>query len=421
MSAAQEARLALVGWNFREAAESVRERVAFTPDEVREALSGLLRSGVIAEGVIVSTCHRSEIYGFFREEDPATEKLTLFLSEWRGMDHALLTGNSFRRLGADAVRHLFRVAAGLDSIALGESEILGQVRTALRLARETGSSRSVLHRLFETAVSTGKRVRSETEIAAHPLSIPSIGFELATKVFGDLSQRTVLVLGAGETGSLFARHAMEAGVRDLRICNRTRERAETLAARLEAKVVPWDSWKPELAAADVIVGTTASPDPIVRRTDVEDAMKHRRGRPMFFLDLAVPHDVDPAVRGVYNVFSYSVNDLQGVAEENRARRAKEIPVAEAIVEEELGNFLSWLGNLSVSPTIVDLRKRIEELREYELARVPEADRERLRVSLDAFAARLLHEPLRRLKSEGDPERKVERVEAVRHLFDLDRE
>ena len=150
-------------------------------------------------------------------------------------------------------------------------------------------------------------------------------------------------------------------------------------------------------------------------------MKHRRGRPMFFLDLAVPHDVDPAVRGVYNVFSYSVNDLQGVAEENRARRAKDVPVAEAIVEEELGNFLSWLGNLSVSPTIVDLLKRIDELREYELARVPEADRERLRVSLEAFAARMLHEPLRRLKSEADPERKVERVEAVRHLFDLDRE
>src|SRR5262249_37326551 len=175
-----------------------------------------------------------------------------------------------------------RVAAGLDSIALGESEILGQVRTALRLASETGSSRSVLHRLFETAVSTGKRVRSETEIAAHPLSIPSIGFELATKVFGALSQRTVLVLGAGETGSLFARHAKEAGVRDLRICNRTRERGETLAARLEAKAVPWDSWKSELSAADVVVGTTASPDPLARPAAGEEAGKNPRGRQRCF-------------------------------------------------------------------------------------------------------------------------------------------
>ncbi len=420
MNAAQDTRLALLGWNFRTAAEAVRERVAFTPDEIRDALSKLIEGGVIAEGVIVSTCHRSEIYSFQRD-DGGEERLTRFLSEWRGMDHEELTGNSFRRFGADAVRHLFRVAAGLDSIALGESEILGQVRTALRLARETGSTRSVLHRLFESAVSTGKRVRNETEIAMHPLSIPSIGFELATKVFGDLSGRTVLVLGAGETGSLFARHAIEAGVQDLRISNRTAERAHGLATRLGALTVSWETWRSELHAFDLVVGTTASPDPLIRRPEVEEAMRHRRGKPMFFLDLAVPHDVDPAVRGVYNVFSYSVNDLQGVAEENRARRAREIPVAEAIVEEELGAFLSWLGNLSVNPTIADLRRRMEQLRDYELARVGEADRERLRVSIDAFVARLLHEPMRRLKSEADPNRKLDRVEAVRHLFDLDRE
>ena len=220
MSISQEARLALLGWSFRGAGVSVRERVAFTADEVREALTDLLKRGVISEGVIVSTCHRSEIYSF-ASDDQSRDGLTRYLSEWRGLEQAELEGSCFYRVGGDAARHLFRVAAGLDSLALGESEVLGQVRQALSLARESGSTRAVMHRLFESAVAAGKRVRSETEIARHPLSVSSIGFELAKKVFGDLSQRQVLVIGAGETGSLFARHAVEAGVRGPVIVNRT--------------------------------------------------------------------------------------------------------------------------------------------------------------------------------------------------------
>ncbi len=420
MSISEEARLALLGWSFRGAGAPVRERVAFTADEIREALTSLVKRGLISEGVIVSTCHRSEIYSLAPDEG-ARDVLTRFLSEWRGLDQAELDGSCFYRVGGDAVRHLFRVASGLDSLALGESEVLGQVRQALSLARESGSTRAVMQRLFESAVAAGKRVRAETEIARHPLSVASIGFELARKVFGDLSRRSVLVIGAGETGSLFARHAVEAGVREPVIVNRSEPRARELAASLGGRAVPWSELAAAVPLADVVVSATSSPQHVVTREQVEAAMRERRGRPMLFLDLAVPRDIAPDVAEVYNVFSYSIDDLEEVANDNRARRAQEVPEAEKIVDEEMENYLAWLGNLSVVPTVTQWRRRLEELRDLELERAPASERERLRGLLDAFSARILHEPMRRMKAEPDPARKLDRVEAVRHLFDLDRE
>ena len=419
MTSSAEGRLLLLGWNFRVAEVSIRDRIAFTSDEVREALRSLVGRGLVWESVIVSTCHRSEIYGLLEDDAATEERVTRFLSDWRGLEPAALARAGFRREGAEAARHLFRVASGLDSMALGESEVLGQVRQALRLARESGTTRAVLHRLFESALAAGKRVRSETEIARHPLSVVSIGFELATKVFGDLSKRSILLLGAGETGSLFARQAMDAGVRNLRIANRTLDAAEDLARRVQATTVAWEDFPRELADADVVVGTTASPRPVVRREEVENAIRQRRGKPMFFLDLAVPPDIDPAVRDVYNAFVYGVNDLESVAEENRRRRSREIPRAEEILEEELSKFLGWMGNLSVIPTVTDLRHRLEAIRDEELGRLSSEDRERLRPFADSLTARLLHEPMRRLKTEADPSRRLDRAEAVRHLFGLD--
>jgi glutamyl-tRNA reductase len=420
MIQAHDARLVVLGWDFRGANGAVRERVAFTAEEVRDGLRRLLGEGVVAESVIVSTCHRSEIYGLAAGEECGDE-LARFVSEWRGLDRGVLEEAGFRRFGTEAARHLFRVAAGLDSMAIGESEVLGQVRQALSIARETGSSRAVLHRLFESAVRAGKRVRTETEIAVHPLSVASIAVELADKVFGDLGERTLLLLGSGETGTLFARHALEAGLRDLVIANRTREHAEELAARVNARVIPWESVPLEIATADVVVGTTASPQPVVHRGHVEAAMRQRKGRPMFFLDLAMPPDIDPGVKGLYNVFVYDLDGLQDIATENRRRRAREIPRAEGILEEELERFFGWYGNLSVIPTVTDLKRRLEEIRDGELGRLTAEDRERLRPLADSMVAKLLHEPMRRLKSEADPARKLDRAEAIRHLFDLDRE
>lgn len=413
-----ETRLLLLGWNFRGAEASVRERIAFTADEVREALERIRRDGLVSEGVIVATCHRSEIYALSDGERPQ-EEIAGLISRWRGLDPAEVVGASFYREGPDAARHLFRVAAGLESMALGESEVLGQVRSALRLAREAGATRAVSHRMFESAVAAGKRVRSETEISRHPLSVASIGYELASRVFGRMSERTVLVLGAGETGTLFAKLAGEAGVADIRIANRTPERAEELARSLSGRAVRWDSLEDAVAQADLVVGTTSSPAPVVGRAAVEAAMRQRRGRPMMFLDLALPRDIEASVGEIYNVYAYGLADLEGVAEENRRRRAREIPQVEAILEEELSRFLAWLGNLAVVPTLNGLQQRLAALRDQELARLPPAERERFRAFADAFSARLLHEPLRRLKDEPDASRKLERVEAIRHLFRLD--
>ncbi|HWZ86587.1 MAG TPA: glutamyl-tRNA reductase [Thermoanaerobaculia bacterium] len=418
MTSSGEARLLLLGWNFRTAALSVRERVAFSSDEVREALDRIRGEGLVSEGVIVSTCNRSEIYGV-SDGSHTSSHLTRLISEWRGLDVREAEAGSFYREGRDAARHLFRVAAGLESLALGESEVLGQVRTALRLAREAGATRAVLHRMFETAVSAGKRVRTETEIARHPLSVAAIGFELATKVFGDMAERTVLVLGAGETGTLFAQQAAAAGVRDVRIANRSLPRAEELAARMGGRAVPWDALPRALPEADVVVGTTASAEPVVSRADVETAMRERRGRPVFFLDLAIPRDFEAGVGDLYNVYAYGLDDLREVAEENRRRRSREVPRAEEILEEELARFLAWFGNLAVVPTLNDLQARLAALRDTELERLPPKERERFRAFADAIASKLLHEPLRRLKAEPDASRKLDRVEAVRHLFDLD--
>ena len=419
MSTTNEARLLLLGWNFRSGAVAIRDRIAFSGEEVRETLERIRGRGLMSEGVIVATCHRSEIYGIAEGSGTGRELLRL-ISEWRGVDFAEAVQSSFTREGAEAVRHLFRVAAGLDSMALGESEVLGQVRTALRLARETGSTRAVLHRLFESAVAAGKRVRAETEIARHPLSVASIGFELATKVFGEMEEQTILVLGAGETGTLFAQLASEAGVRDIRVVNRNPERGAALAAKVRGTAVPWERLSSALPEADLVVGATASPSPVVGRADAEHAMRQRRGRPMFFLDLAVPRDVDPSVSEVYNVYAYGLDELEAVAQQNRRRRMREVPRAEAILEEELIRFLSWYGNLAVVPTLNALQRRLADLRDAELARMPPEDRERFRAFADAIASKLLHQPLRRLKSETDASRRLDRVEAVRHLFDLDR-
>jgi glutamyl-tRNA reductase len=230
----------------------------------------------------------------------------------------------------------------------------------------------------------------------------------------------VLVLGAGETGSLFTQQAAEAGVRDIRIANRSPERAAALAQKIGAGTVAWETLEDALPDADLVVGATASPSAVVGRDAVERAMRARRGKPMFFLDLAVPRNVDPSVAEIYNVYAYGMDELEGAAEENRRRRLREVPRVEAILEEELSRFVSWYGNLAVVPTLNDLQRRLAELRDAELERLPPEERDRFRQFADSIAAKLLHQPMRRLKSEPDASRRLDRVEAVRHLFDLDR-
>ena len=424
MSPPVESPLVLVGWDFRRTPIALRERLVFTPDRIREALSRITRQGVLSEGVIVSTCNRSEIYGVGASpgvEDAVTE----FIAGFHRLSTPEIAGGRYGLSGADAVRHLFRVAAGLESLVVGEDQILAQVRDALRVAAAAGATRSVLQRLFQQACATGKRVRSETGVGSRATSIPGVAMELARKVYEDFAKRSVLIVGAGEVAAIFHDLVVARGARSIEVVNRSAERAQALAAR-GGVARRWDELRDRLPHADVVVCATASPAPILSRRDAESAIAGRRGRPVLFLDLGVPRNVEESVGAIDGAFLYAVDDLKEMAARNLAERAGEIPRAEAIVEDEIGDFLGWYGALAVVPTVAALRRRFEAIREREfdaelerLDRVAPADRERIRLLARSMVRSLLRRPTAALKEEDDPSRRVERAEAIRHVFGLD--
>jgi glutamyl-tRNA reductase len=419
--------LLLVGWDFRTAALSLREKLAFSPDRAREALARLTGSGLLSEGVIVSTCNRSEIYGLGASDD-SLESLTAFVSEFQGVEAPEIASARYLRSGEGAARHLFRVAAGLESLAVGENQILAQVREAFHLAVELGATRSVMHRLFQKAMQAGKRVRTETDIGTHPISIPSIAFQLARKVFGDIQGRSILQVGAGETALLFLDLLRENGVENVTIVNRSLDHARHEAAARGFEARPWEDLPALLRRADIVATATGSSEPIISAAQIATAQEERRGTPFFLIDLAVPRDIEAAAASLYNVFLYTVDDLAGIGEANRAERLKEIPRVETILEEELAEFLRWYESLAVVPTVTSLRRKVERLRDEELDRtlahlrhLGEDEHRAIRRLADALIQKILHTPTVRLKDEVDPARKLDRLEAIRHLFGLDEE
>jgi len=425
---ASESPLVLVGWDFRQTPVELRERLAFSPEKVREALAAMKQEGLLAEGVIVSTCNRSEVYGLSGpavEGLDAIEALTGFIARFHGIPKPEVDATGYKHSGADAVRHLLRVSAGLESLALGEDQILGQVREAFRIAAAAGGTKSVLHRLFQKAVETGKRVRSETGLSSRPISIPGVAIELAQKIYEDLSPRHFLILGAGETSGIFYDLLVARGAKNIEVVNRTLEKAEALCKR-GGKAVPWDQLESRLAKADIVVSATSSTTPVITREAAKAALHQRRGQPLFFLDLGIPRNVDPKVGDLDNAFLYAVDDLQEIAERNRQERQKELGPALEILEEELEEFLSWFGSLAVVPTVASLRQKFESIREADFDRhlekmthIAEADREKIRLMAQAMVKSLLRRPTEAMKDEPDPGRRLDRAEAARHLFDLD--
>jgi glutamyl-tRNA reductase len=424
MNAPIESPLVLVGWDFRRTPISIRERLAFTPDGIREALSRITRQGVLSEGVIVSTCNRSEIYGVGATAH-VEEAVTEFVASFHRLPRPEIVAGRYELSGEDAVRHLFRVAASLESLVLGEDQILGQVREALRVASAAGATHSVLHRLFQQACATGKRVRAETAVGTRATSIPGVALEVARKVYEDIDQRSFLIVGAGEAGAMFYDLLIGRGARSIDVVNRSFEKAGALTVR-GGTARRWEELGARLPHADVIVCATASPTPIVSRRDAEAAVDARRGRPVLFLDLGVPRNVDEAVATLDGAFLYAVDDLKEMAARNRAGRERDIPKAESIVEEEMADFLSWYGSLAVVPTLTALRRRFETLREREFdsrlsrfERVSPEDQEEIRLLAQSMVRSLLRRPTSSLKEEPDPRRRVERAEAIRHVFGLE--
>ncbi len=416
--------LRLLGASHHTASVDLRHELALSPGEVREALRAAREEHALQESLVLSTCNRTEFYVVARDGAEAEGALRALVQRAKGKDLLVPGPERYAKDDDAAARHLLRVASGLESMVLGEAEILGQVRDALALASAEGAMGSLLDRLVTTALRAGKRARTETEIGAGTVSVASAAVALAGKVFSDLGGREVLVIGAGDTARLAGQHFALRRPKALRIANRTAARAEALASAFGGEALPWSSLAAALVRSDVIVCATSAPRPILGGEDVREAMRGRRGRPLLVLDLGVPRNVEPEVADLEGVFLHTVDAVRGHVDENLGRRRRAVPRVEAIVEEELSSFLDWVRTLEVTPTLRALRERFEAVRAEEvgrhLGRFSKEDAERVESLTRSLVNRLLHTPITRLKAlgvEGGPDRR--RLDAVREIFDLE--
>jgi glutamyl-tRNA reductase len=410
----------VVGLSHRTAPVEVRERLAVPSDRLEQELREIAAGGRFDEALLISTCNRVELYATSTNPIAASQVARDELA--RRLPASASADVLYQERGVDVVRHAFRVASSLDSLVVGEPQILGQVKEAFDAAKGAGTMGTLLGRCFTQAFATAKRVRNETGIAEGTVSVSSIACELAKKIFGNLEGRRTLLLGAGEMGESAARSLRQTGT-NLHVINRSEDRARALADSCGGRAVPYERLAVELADADVVIASTASPKFILTPELMKTVGRSRRHRPLFIIDIAVPRDVDPRVGNMDNVFVYDVDDLLQVAEENLAERTREAALAELIVEEELDAFLSWRRSLQLAPTIVALRQRFGQIAEEEMQRtlprlegLSESDRSVLEAMSRSMVNKLLHEPMTQLKAgAGEPDGPL-LIDAVRRLF-----
>lgn len=417
--------LFLLGVSHKTAPVELRERLDFTSRDLGAAVEALAARSAASESVVLSTCNRSEVYVAATDVARAREELVSFLSEFHEVPAQVFLPHLFAHENAGAVRHLFRVAAGLDSLVVGEPQILGQVKEAYAAAAERRGPGPVLNKLFHTSFAVGKRVRTETALGEGAVSVSFAAVQLARKIFGKLAGRRVLVIGAGEMGKLTAQHLRAHGVGEIVITSRTLARAGELAAAVDGTAAPWTELMNVLAPADIVITATGSQMPILGRAQIESVMGRRRRDPLFIIDIAIPRDVDPAAGEIEHVFLYNVDDLQTIVRENLSRRGSEVDRAEAIVDEEVGRFMAWHRSRAAIPTIVALRQRFEAVRRAELARLdgklsglPPDARARLDEVTRLMIEKLLLEPTEQLKALPDKETQAAYAEAINRLFGL---
>jgi glutamyl-tRNA reductase len=413
--------------SHRTAPVEVREQLALEEDKLREVVAVLAAQGTAVELMILSTCNRVEVYGV--AEAPGEARAAAFrqLGAHRGVGLPSIEPHLFAHTGEEAVRHAFRVAASLDSLVIGEPQILGQVKDAFALAQSCRTVGPVLNALMSQAFSVAKRVRTETEVGRLAVSVSSTAVELARKIFGTLDGKAVLLVGAGEMAELAARLLMEAGAMPLFVANRTLARARELAATLAGSAVPFEQIATVMAEVDIVIACTAAPEPVVRVAEVRAAIAARRARPLFLIDLGVPRNVDAAVNALDGVFVYDVDDLEQVVEANRRERQREARRAEIMVEGEVGRFLRRLRDVEVVPTIVSLKEKLEAIRHGELdkalARLPGASAETravLEALSQAIVNKVLHAPVVKLRDSTRAGHGRRWTEVVSEIFGLRR-
>jgi glutamyl-tRNA reductase len=417
--------LIVLGANHRTAPAKVRDEVQMRPEEMATFYAHLQdKRDLIREIAVLSTCNRTEFYSLVSDRAAADHLLRETIYLHKGVTHLSNGKYTYTWSGQEAVRHLFRVAAGVDSLMVGEPQILGQVREAFDLADQNRATGALLTRLFNTAVHVGKRSRTETEIGRGTVSVAYAAVEMAQKIFDRLERYPVLVVGAGETGALAAKHFADANPKLLTVVNRTFERAQELAETLGGKARPWEELDEALAEARVVVTATGSPTPILDTKRMERVLRRSSRGPMVVVDISNPRNVHPEVGGLDRVFLYDLDALESIADQNRIRRRKEIPKVEGIVAEEVDRFLAWLDSLEMVPVIRALRGRFEEIADKEMQRQVKnfhpSDREALQEYTRALLNKLLHQPTTRIRGvETSSSHGLHKLVAIQELFELD--
>ena len=413
--------LALVGISHKTAPVEIRERLAFNSEALRSALTALVGRQEITEAIILSTCNRVEVVA----ESPDDRLIREFLCEFHQISHDSVSKHFYSFRNADAIRHVFRVAASLDSMMIGEPQILGQVKEAYRIAADAGTVGMHLSALMNRAFAVAKKVRSETRISQSAVSISYAAVELARKIFGDLAGKTVMIIGASKMGELAAKHLKRAGVSSVLVTNRTFERAVELAKVFEGAAVPFEHFTDHMDRADIVISSTGAPHFIIGRSLAEQIIYRRKNKPMFFIDIAVPRDIDPTVNEIGNAFVYDIDDLQQVIDANLKERMKEASRAEEIVDSEVQAFCLKMQSREVVPTIVQLRDTLERLRRDEIER----NRRHLRdLSPEQQAAvdqitksivnKILHSPIEQLKEMAHNPQGPDFADLIRKIFNI---
>lgn len=418
--------IVLLGMNHKTAPVEVREQLAASCKQQISPLQLIPRLPHVDEVFFLSTCNRVEVLFTSHHSDAAMEEVKALLLTYLGNPPAsLLDAHLYVHENLEAVRHLFRVSSSLDSMVVGEPQILGQLKAAYREATECHTVRVILNRLLHKSFSVAKRVRSETMVGSHAVSISYAAVELARKIFGELKDKRVLLVGAGEMAELAAEHFLAQGVRHITVANRTQERAFELAGRLKGDTIPFEHLVDGIRSVDIVLTSTGSPEPIVHYQEVRSRMRERRNRPLFFIDIAVPRDVEARINEIDNVYVYDIDDLQGIVDLNREDRKREAAKAEHIISEETLKFQRWLETLEVVPTIVALRDKAETIRTSELQRtftqLPELsvkERHAIEVLTGSIVKKLLHDPILFLKKKANRDSKELFVDYTQQLFNL---
>lgn len=401
-------KILVIGLNHKTADVEVRERIAFNGQKLEEGLLRIRELPGVDEAVILSTCNRVEIYSDVKDPEQASDSIISFLADFHGIDKGDIKNALYTFSDNDAVVHLFRVASSLDSMVVGEPQILGQIKDAFEFALRKKTTGIFLNRLMKKAISVAKRVRTETRIAENAVSISFAAAELARKIFTDLWEMSFMLLGAGEMAELAAKHMMSFGIKEVIVVNRTYERGCELAKEFDGRAARFEDLMKEMVHTDIIICSTGAHSYVLRKDDMVKIMKERRQKPVFIIDISVPRNIDPEINDLDNVYLYDIDDLQGVVDANILERKKEAEKAGLIIDEEIEGFKKWLNSLDSVPTIVAIREKAEAIKRDELERLTnrfpdlgEKERKAIEYMASAIVNKLIHPPTAALKDDSD--------------------